>query len=246
MATTLSRDRVQTAIVAEKAPVSVSAPWWGHLLWVAAAAAFGFAISGIFATLLLLPRAVFLVPYVFLGTAFLYGYVRWSGVDVSGGLRRHWASGVTGAVVAGAFVVNNVLNQPVSAAPTGLELFGAILWLGVIYGTVDALVLSVMPMLATWQALSALGWTASWPGRVGCGVLALVASLGVAAVYHLGYAEYRNPSVLGPLIGNGVMSLATLLTMNPIAAVGAHIAMHIAAVLHGIDTAVQLPPHYGF
>jgi len=52
--------------------------------------------------------------------------------------------------------------------------------------------------------------------------------------------------LIGPLIGNGVMSLATLLTINPIAAVGAHIAMHIAAVLHGIDTAVQLPPHYGW
>lgn len=109
-----------------------------------------------------------------------------------------------------------------------------------------ALLLSVLPMLASWQALSALGWTASWPGRVASGVLALFASLVVAAFYHLGYAEYRNPSVIGPLIGNGVMSLATLLTMNPIAAVGAHIAIHIAAVLHGIDTAVQLPPHYGF
>src|ERR1051326_6073491 len=155
-------------------------------------------------------------------------------------MRRHWAGGVTGAAVAGAFVVTNVLNQPVSTAPTGLELFGAILWLGVIYGTMDALLLSVLPMLATWQALSALGWTTGWPGRVGSGVLALCASLLVAAVYHLGYAEYRNPSVIGPLIGNGVMSVATLLTINPIAAIGAHIEMHTAAVLHGIDAAVQL------
>jgi hypothetical protein len=246
MATTLSRDRVQTVIVAGKTSVSMSVPWWSHLAWVIAAAVFGFATAAIFATLLHLPRAVFLVPYVVLGTAFLYGYGRWSGVDVVSGLRQHWGWGVTGAAVAGAFVVNNVLNQPVSTAPTGLELLSAILWLGVIYGTIDALLLSVLPMAATWQALSALGWTANWPGRVASGVLALFASLVVAAVYHLGYAEYRNPSVIGPLIGNGVMSLATLLTMNPIAAVGAHIAMHVAAVLHGIDTAVQLPPHYGF
>jgi hypothetical protein len=246
MATTLSRDRVETVIVPEKAPLSVSAPWWGHLLWIIAAAVFGFAVTAIFATLLHLPRALFVAPYVVLGTAFLYGYVRWSGVDIARGLRRHWAWGVTGAAVAGAFVVNNVLRQPASPAPTGLELFGAIIWLGVIYGTIDALLLSVLPMLATWQALSALGWTANWPGRVGSGALALVASLAVAAAYHLGYAEFRNPSVAGPLIGNGVLSLATLLTMNPIAAVGAHIAMHIAAVLHGIDTAIQLPPHYGF
>ena len=244
MATTLRRDRIQTVIVSDRAPTS--APWWAHLLWVTGAAVLGFAVSAIFAGLLHLPRALFLVPYVVLGSAFLYGYVRWSGVEVVRGVRRHWGWGLLGAVAAGAFVVNNVLNQPVSAAPTGVELFGAILWLGVIYGTIDALLLSVLPMLATWQALSALGWTTSWPGRVASGAVALAASLVVAAVYHLGYPEYRNPSVVGPVIGNGVMSLASLLTLNPIAAVGAHIAMHITAVLHGIETTVQLPPHYGF
>lgn len=112
-----------------------------------------------------------------------------------------------------------------------------------IYGTIDALMLSVLPMLATWQALPALGWTTSWRGRVASRAAALAASVVVAAVYHLGYPEYRNPSVVGPVIGNGVMSLASLLTLNPIAAVGAHIGMHIAAVPHGIETTVQLPPH---
>ena len=34
------------------------------------------------------------------------------------------------------------------------------------------------------------------------------------------------------------------LTMNPIGAIGGHIAMHIASVLHGINTTTQLPPHY--
>ena len=72
MATTLSRHRVQTVIVAEKTSVSVSAPWWGYLLWVIAAAVFGFAVAAFFATLLHLPRTLFLVPYVVLGTPFLY------------------------------------------------------------------------------------------------------------------------------------------------------------------------------
>jgi hypothetical protein len=75
-------------------------------------------------------------------------------------------------------------------------------------------------------------------------VLAMLASLAVAAGYHLGHPEFRGPAVVAPIVGNGALSLATLLTMSPIAAVVGHIAMHLAAVLHGMDTAVQLPPHY--
>ena len=30
----------------------------------------------------------------------------------------------------------------------------------------------------------------------------------------------------------------------PITAVGAHVALHVASVLHGIDTTVTLPPRY--
>lgn len=119
MATTSRRDRIQTVIVSDMAAAPTSARWWEHLLWVIGAAVLGFAVAAIFAGLLHLPRVLSLVPYVVLGSAFLYGYVRWSGVDVVHGVRRHWGWGLLGAVMAGAFVVNNVLNQTASAAPTG-------------------------------------------------------------------------------------------------------------------------------
>lgn len=219
-------------------------PWWAHLAWVVGASIVGFAIPALFAGGLHLSRPVFVLLYAVVSLAFLSTYVRWSGVDVPGQLRRHWVWGVVGAIVAGAFVVSNVLNQPPSATPAGVELIGAILWLGVVYGSIDALMLSILPLFATWQALSSLGWTQKWYGRAASGVLALLASVVVAAAYHLGYPEFHGASLVAPLIGNGVLSLASLLTMNPIAAVGAHVAMHIAAVLHGAETTLQLPPHY--
>jgi hypothetical protein len=40
------------------------------------------------------------------------------------------------------------------------------------------------------------------------------------------------------------LSLFYVLTTNPLSAVLSHIAMHVTAVLHGLNTAVQLPPHY--
>ncbi len=89
-----------------------------------------------------------------------------------------------------------------------------------------------------------LGWTEHWYGKVLVGIAALAASLLVTAAYHLGYPEIQGPQVVYPLIGNGVMSLSYLLTMNPLSAVLSHIAMHVAVVLHGINTTLQLPPHY--
>ncbi len=218
--------------------------WWEYTLWIAGAGVLGFAISAFFAGILQLPRALFLVPYVTLTLAFLFAYARWSRLDARRAALHHWGWGLVGAVAVGAFGVNDVLSQPASSAPVGLELVGALLWLGVVYGAVDALLLSILPILATWQGCSALGWTGNWPGRVLTGILAIVASMLVTAAYHVGYPEYRNPHLVGPVFGNSVATLASLLTMSPIAAVFSHIAMHIAAVLHGVESVSQLPPHY--
>ncbi len=108
----------------------------------------------------------------------------------------------------------------------------------------DALFLSVMPVFAIWQAFSGLGWTRSWLKRLVVGGVAVAASLLVTVAYHWGYPEFRGPQVIAPAFGNGAMSLAYLLTTNPLAAVVRHIAMHMSVVLHGLNTAVQLPPHY--
>jgi hypothetical protein len=174
----------------------------------------------------------------------LYSYVRWSGIDVMERFRHHWGRGLIGAALVGTFLIWSVLKQPASAHTQGLALAFDLLWLGVVYGLVDGLLLSVLPVLATWQALSLLGWTERWPGRIAAGALALAASLFVTAVYHLGYPEFRGPQIISPMIGVGTMSLAYLISSNPLAAVLSHIAMHIAAVLQGADSVIQLPPHY--
>lgn len=158
-------------------------------------------------------------------------------------LQRHWAWGVAAAILAGAFLVTNVLSQPASDRSSELSLTLDLLWLGGVYGLVDALLLSVLPILATWQASAALGGTAGWPGRISTGILALLLSLAVTAAYHLGFPEFRGADVAGPIIGNGVSSLAYLVTANPLGAVLSHVAMHVAAVFQGPGTTIQLPPH---
>ena len=213
--------------------------------WILAAALLGFAVAAIFAGMFHLPRNIYLVIYLVLVAPFLYSFVRWSNLSISELLRHNWIWGLVAAVLIGAFTVRNILSQPASTHSQGLSLVFDLAWLGVVYGTLDALFLSVLPVLATYQAFSAFGWTGTLPGKVLVGVIALVASLVVTVAYHLGYPEYRVAGgVMGPSIGNGVMSLGYVLTNNTISAVFSHIAMHIAGVLQGPATVMQLPPHY--
>jgi hypothetical protein len=219
--------------------------WGSHLLWVPAAALLGFAIAAIFAGLLHLPRNIYLIPYVALVSLFFYAFMRWSGLSTINLLRHNWVWGVIVAVLLGMFTVNNILSQPASTRSEGLSLAFNILWVGVVYGLVDALLLSVLPVLATWGAFSALGWTAHWWGKIPVGFIAILLGLFVTISYHLGYPECRVAGGLfGPTLGNGAMTLGYVLTNNPISAIFSHIAMHVAGVLQGPESVIQLPPHY--
>ncbi|MDA8125756.1 MAG: hypothetical protein M0009_11275 [Deltaproteobacteria bacterium] len=218
--------------------------WRRQWLWVFGGAILGMVIAVLFAGVLKLERNLFLVPYSLLITAYLYGYVRYSGLDLKEMFSRYWGRGLLGGAVVGLFVVQSVLRQPSSPTPQGMDLLLNLLWPGVIYGAIDGFLLSVLPVYAVLEASSALGWTSTWPKRIGANTLALVVSLMVVAIYHLGYPEFQNKQVLLPVFGVGLMSLAYIVTKNPIAPVLSHVAMHIAAVIHGLNSVVQLPPHY--
>jgi hypothetical protein len=245
MATTLHPITHRFHIPVHRREAGAAVPtWWQELAWVAMAAVVTFAVTIVFSGVLEVSRGWFVLIYALATVPILVGYVLWSGVDLRALFMHRWMLGVAGAIVFGAFVVMSVQRQDASARPEGARLVWDLVWLGVIYGLIDALVLSVLPVLATWRAFSVRGWTMTLAGKVGVGALAIAASLLVAAAYHLGFSEYRDGDLRNPLIGNGVMSLGYVLTNNPITAIGSHIAMHVAAVLQGADTTVQLPPHY--
>lgn len=212
--------------------------------WMGPTATLAFGVAAVFAGALRLPRDLFLVPYVGLVGAAIVGWAASSRVRILESIRRHWALGVAGGIAAGVFGVYAVYLSPPSSASTGLALVRDVLWLGVVYGTIDALALVVLPLGATWSALATLGWTRRASGKIATGTLALLASLAMIFVYHVGYPEYRGPVVATIVLGVGMQSLVTLLARNPLPAVLAHVAMHVAAVLHGPENVLQLPPHY--
>ena len=211
--------------------------------WPALAALVGATVSLAFSSWLRLERNAFVLGYALVGGAFLVAYARVAGVRPSQQLRRRWRSGLVVGILLGGLLAHGITRQPASARPEGLALAGSLLWLGLVYGSLDALLLTIVPVLAVYGARPPEEMRRGtvrlrWAGA------ALLASLGVTAAYHLGFGEYRGTALLQPLIGNAIVTLGYLLSGSPVAPLVAHVMMHLAAVLHGMAATPQLPPHY--
>jgi len=214
------------------------------IFWILSAGLLGFAIAAVFAGLLRLPRNYYLLVYIPIVAAFFVLFIATNNINLIELLLHNWYWGLAGAVIAGAFVIKNVYSQPSSERRYGGEFIRDITWPGLAYGLIDALLLTVIPVLAVKIILTGPAWTENWFGRIGVGIFGLLASFFVTTLYHLGYPEFRGKQVIWPNVGNGVLSLAFILTGNPLAAILPHMAMHVAAMIHGPKTTGQVPPHY--
>jgi hypothetical protein len=145
-------------------------------------------------------------------------------------------------VLIGALLAHRVLAVRGPPGAPDPALAWHLAWLGLVYGVADAMLLSVLPVLAVYgsqppERMRRAGF------RLAAGARALLASLVVAAMYHLGFPEYRGRVLVQPLIGNGLVTAGYLLTGNPLTPAVAHVLLHGAAVIRGPEVTVQLPPH---
>lgn len=210
-----------------------------HLGWFIAAAALGWALTAFFSAGMDLPRDPFLPPYILGIGLFLYFYFRTHRFDWTT-LRSRPLLSVILALIGIAFMVFSVHRQPSSARPQGFALAFDIVWSGIAYGATDAIFMSIFPVLAIYRWL---GHTVGDVRRSMTGLLAIVASVVITATTHLGYTEYTASNAISPIIGNTIMTILYIVSANPLVAIVVHVAMHIAAVLHGAATTMQLPPH---
>ena len=195
-----------------------------------------FLVSWVLTEILRVGRARYVGALAALTGGLTAGYVAWTGAGARFWVER-WAWGVLGAAVAGVLLARVASRIPTSRRPGGVS--GAVsAWEGVVYGSAEGLLLSVLPVAATWQMFAALGWTGGWSGA-GARSAAVAASAGVIIVHHLGYREYRGRAIRGPLVACTVLSVAYLATANPMAAMGGHLALHLAMLRRGLE----LPPH---
>ena len=134
-------------------------------------------------------------------------------------------------------------TEDATARADGPELVGAVLWRGIVYGVTDGVLLSVFPLLVVFAAFARSPLNDRFGGKVVIGAVAMIASLAMTAVYHVGYSDFRSDKVAKPLTGDAVWSVPTLVTLNPIGSPIAHAGLHVSAVLHRYDTDTFLPPH---
>lgn len=213
------------------------------IIWILIASLLGFTIAAVFAGWLKLKRNVYLLFYIPLVAALLTAFVIANDLNIKEIILHNWGWGLFGAVIVGALVVKNVLSQQSSERQKGVALLSDIFWSGFAYGLIDALLLSVLPILAVKLAITNTTLLDSWSGKILFIVLGLIASFFATTVYHLGYPEFRGKKLIWANIGNGLLSLAYLLTLNPLAAILPHVAMHIVSMIHGPKTTIQVPPH---
>lgn len=215
-----------------------------HVTWLAAGFAFAFAAPFVLTDVFDVDRDAYYGIYAVGVIALFAGWARSTHYDLAGAVRRRLLPALgLGAVAAAVLAVMVVRTAHATARPHGATLVGAVLWRGVVYGATDGLLLSVFPVLVVFAALAGSRLRSRLRGTVLVGAVALVASLALTAVYHVGYADFRSEKLRKPLVGDVVWSIPTLATLNPVGAPIAHVGLHTSAVLHSYGTDTFLPPH---
>jgi hypothetical protein len=214
-----------------------------HWLWLLAGFPFAFAVPFLLADTLDLNRDLFYGLYALAVAGFVAGWARDTGLTRRD-LVRNWRWGLAlGALGAAATSLIVFRTEDATDRPAGLELVAAILWRGVLYGATDGVLLSVFPILAVFAAFAGTTLRRKMAGTVLIGIIAMLASIGITAVYHLGYSDFRSEKVRKPVAGDIVWSAPTLATLSPFGAPIAHMGLHVSAVVHSSETETFLPPH---
>ena len=214
-----------------------------HWAWLAVGFPFAFAVPFVLADVLDLNRDLFYGLYALAVAGFVWAWARDTHLT-RGDFTRNWrwgaALGALSAAVLGFMVLR---TEDATDRPGGLGLVAAVLWRGVVYGIADGVLLSVFPILAVFAAFAGTSLRKRVAGKVLIGTIAMIASIGITAAYHLGYSDFRSEKVRKPIVGDVVWSAPTLFTLSPLGAPIAHVGLHTSAVLHSYDTDTFLPPH---
>jgi hypothetical protein len=239
------RPRSETGpTIATPAPVRRVVSARRHLTWLLAGMAGAFLVPFLLTDVLNVQRDVYYALYVAYALGIFLGWAHDTGRSVPGMLRRRWKLAVgLSLAVAVVCVFLGLKAEDAGGHPGGVTFVGALIWRGLVYGAADGLLLSAFPILAVFAALGTSRLRRRAGGLVAVGAVALVASLAMTAVYHVGYSDFRGAKLRRPVIADVLWSVPTLATLNPIGAPIAHASLHVTAVAHNYDTNLFLPPH---
>lgn len=218
---------------------SIHVSWPAGLLWLTGVAVAAFLVSWSMSDLRPTRRFPYVGGLAITTAGLTTGYLVWS----EGGLSfwtNQWGYGIAGAGAAGVLLTLILTRTRRPGADPQPITPATVAWDALVYGAAEGLLLSVLPVVVTWQMLASNGWGDGWRS-VAAGGLSLAAGFVVIAVHHAGYSDFRSSrrKMAQALVGCGVLSLAYLITASPIAPILAHAVLHVAIVRNGME----LPPH---
>jgi hypothetical protein len=215
-----------------------------HWTWLVRGLAVAFVVPYVLTDMLELNRDLFYGLYALAVVVLFAAWSHATGYDLAGAVRRRWATALAlGALCGGVLAAIVLRTDDATARPDGVDLAAAVVWRGVVYGVTDGLLLSAFPILVVFAAFAGGRLRSRRAGTLVVGVVALLASVAMTAVYHAGYSDFRSTKIARPIAGDVVWSIPTLVTLNPIGAPIAHAGLHVSAVLHSYETETFLPPH---
>ena len=232
---------MQSVLTPRHTGVSVLPAALTQLSWFAGGAAIGFSVPFVFTSLLDLNNDLYYAIYFSIASGFLALYSAETHLDLRALFGRQWKWSVGLGLAATAFLVWSVLSRETTTPHPGEPYFAfSIAWRGLVYGTVDALLLSAFPMAVAFAVFNRK--LDSVIRKLGYGALSMALVLTITAAYHLGYQQFRDDGLAAPETGNTVISLPAVLTTNPLGSLIAHAGMHITADIHAYETDTYLPP----
>lgn len=224
--------------------------------WQEALAAFAiitvaaFLVTWVLTDLLRIPRAPYIPILLFVALGLGAVYLAWSGTSASDLFSSGVGWGLAAGLIAAAVALPLVQRLPAHPHTGGTRLVGLLLWEGLVYGVAEAVLLATLPVLAMWQVCVDLGWTDGGWAKIGSGALAILGSLLVILVHHLGYAEFRTeagrPGLLGALVVCGLQAIAFLATGSVLAPIVAHIVLHSQLLIRGAELPPVMPRETAF
>jgi hypothetical protein len=222
-------------------PRFLDEPRLWDVVWFAGVSLLSFLLPFVLTSMWRLQHDVYYLIYFAVTITALGLYVRRSNTDIRALLRARWGWSLALGVGATAFVVWSVLARiDATPRPSGWYFAFELVWRGLLYGAVDALLLSAFPGLVALRLMR--GRIDGAMRQLVFGGLSLFLVTVITVVYHIGYEDFRNHDVVGPVVGNIVISVPVIATANPVGSIVAHAAMHVAAVTHAYESRDRLPP----
>ena len=214
---------------------------WRQAAWFVGITAVAFLVPFLFTSELSLDHDLYYLVYFAATVVVLSAYVFFTGFDLKAFVLQNWRLSLLIGAASTAFVVWNVLARNDSTPrPDGTYFAFELAWRGVAYGIIDALLLTAFPGMVAFSLLNRE--VRGVARRLSFSALALFMVLIITAAYHLGYAQFREDGVRAPELGNTIISVPLLVSVNPVGSVVANASMHVAAVAHAYETDVFLPP----